>query len=303
MCNACSHKYSNITTLNVSSNPIGCIGASFLATCLKKTSTLRTLILNKCSLGIRLATNDGDIKSKTNNNHNYTNNDNDNVDTTLNKKHDATGIFDIISVLGYTQSLTSLSMGDNYCHDDQKILLKAIGVLCRHLPNTQLTHLDVSSIGLGSHGIYEIGKALRKASGVDDVIKLKKNHKLFVQNINAQIQLIEKKLKNSIIKLKNIREYIFKKKNEMTMNHESFHLKNRSMINDIQKRASRKSPVKQQRQEQAAKDKMQYTSRLMGRNVILSKKIEEIEELETYPLRVRRIISFLNVVLIFNFIS
>ena len=61
--------------------------------------------------------------------------------------------------------------------------------------------------------------------------------------------------------------------------------------------------MKQQRQEQAAKDKMQYTSRLMGRNVILSKKIEEIEELETYPLRVRRIISFLNVVLIFNFIS
>jgi Ran GTPase-activating protein (RanGAP) involved in mRNA processing and transport len=279
--NACSHARSSITTLNLSHNPLGCVGGSFLSQCLKTSTTLRTLVLNHCALGMPLSANDGDRQGR----------DTAAVVQTTGHAtgqaapHDATGLYELIAALGYSTSLTSLSVSGNYCAGDPSTLFRATQVLCRQLPNTQLTHLDLSSLGLGCRGMVAIGQALRKASGVDELHTLQQRHQVFLQDNQQQLDRVEQELGACVAKLQQVRQYVTDKKQALSHDHDAFQLKNQHIVQHMVRHASRHSPVKAARVAQATQDKMHYTHRRMGRHAALSARMDELDALETAPAR------------------
>ena len=85
--------------MHLSHNPLGCVGGSFLSQCLKTSTTLRTLVLNHCALGMPLSTNDGDRQGR-------------DTAAVVQSPHDATGLYELIAALGY---VTMVDNGGQWC--------------------------------------------------------------------------------------------------------------------------------------------------------------------------------------------
>jgi hypothetical protein len=293
---ACSKKNSTIETLDLSHNPLGTSGASFLSEVMKNTTTLRTLIVDQCQLGTRLSTDDGDAKgdltrrsgsvvSKIGPKNAAVNSISATTSRNNLPRTDAHGMFDVVSALGYSTSVTALSVAGNWCGDDVQGMVRCSRVLARHLPKTQLTHLNISGVGLGCNGVAAIGTALRRASGADDVIAIERNHQEEMKRLLGVLQAEENREKLAIRKLQQIREYVSSEKKKVTFEFEKFERKNRSMVADIHRKSLRRSPVKTMRQEQAAIAKVPYSQRTMQRSKELAQRIDELEQLDVEPSR------------------
>ena len=107
---------------------------------------------------------------------------------------------------------TALSVAGNWCGDDVQGMVRCSRVLARHLPKTQLTHLNISGVGLGCNGVAAIGTALRRASGADDVIAIERNHQEEMKRLLGVLQAEENREKLAIRKLQQIREYVSSEK-------------------------------------------------------------------------------------------
>ena len=285
---ACSTSTSTITSLNISDNPLGATGASFLSECLKETTTLHTLIVERCQLGIRLSEGDGDNKKGRNNSSNNKNNNNNNNNKNNNNSYngalssrksdnkkmnqsefgekrlfssDANGLVDLIHALSYTTSMTSINIADNWCGNDIENCNKATKSLSKMLPKTQLTHINISGVGLGSHGIRSIANALYKASGQHLIQLLHSDHRKELKVIQQQHVVNDTNILNVQQRLADVRAYVLERKSTLSMQSNAMENKSRSMVRDLQTKALRKSPVKEARQAKAAADKIQYFNR------------------------------------------
>ena len=202
--NAFSHVASRLGTLDISHNPLGSVGAAYLAEPLKKATKLNTLIVNACQLGYRLSTDDGDIRKGQ-------------VRNSI-PVLDGRGLLTLFQALRYNTTLVALSVRDNWCGGGDHALEKRIlsdkgarssgaratlnrhssniqdqlaNAIARQIDKTTLTHLDIGLLGLGARGLLAIANALIKGSGVRDVERVLAKHHIALSKFEKREQNVE----------------------------------------------------------------------------------------------------------------
>ena len=287
---------STVETLDVSGNPLGSVGAIFLSECLKETKTLKTLIVERCQLGTRLSEGDGDGKksaklnffSPPNMKRNMAAAANTTTATTESKflyRPDSAGLLALITSLGFASSLTSVSMSENWCGNDRLRCAQAAAVLSKMLPRTQLTHLNISGVGLGSAGIASIGNALHYASGTDRMNTIQHQHQMKMNLLKKKIGNEKKAIDKCIVRLREVRRHVEARKKQLTKGKTRMETKSRAMVRSLQRSAERKSPVKAERQAKVNEDKLQYAERTLSRSCTLAAEIDTLDQLDVAPSR------------------
>lgn len=263
---AFAHAESELGALDISHNPLGSVGAAFLAEPLKTSTRLHTLIANACQLGYKLSTDDGDIRKG----------QMANSIPVL----DGRGLLALFQALRYNTTLVALSVRDNWCGGGDHALVmrtpsretksraaaahagipaeardavaeapadvlhlhdRLANAIARQMGTTTLTHLDIGLLGLGARGVLAIANALIKGSGADDIERVRARHHAALDVFERHTRDTEIELVQRREKLALVEAFVEARREKGVHRNERAQKKRYAMTADLKRKAGRKT--------------------------------------------------------------